>query len=103
MEVIGVDPILFSPYNYIDEETPPTLIFHGDSDNTINPETVILFNSKMKMFNNFCRLFLYEGEEHGFFNFGRNDNGAFIDTVNKMDAFLIELGYISAPPKSIIK
>jgi len=103
MELIGVDPDLFSPYNYIDKETPPTLIFHGDSDTTVSPEMVILFNSKMKMFNNFCRLFLYEGEEHGFFNYGRNHNGAFIDTVNKMDTFLVELGYISAPPKYIIK
>ena len=103
IEVIGVDPVLFSPYNYIDKETPPTLIFHGDSDTTVNPQMVILFNSKMKMFSNICRLFLYEGEKHGFFNFGRNLNGAFIDTVNKMDDFLVELGYISAPPKSIIK
>ena len=87
--------LIFSHLITIYEETPPTLIFHGDSDNTVNPETVILYNSKMKMFNNFCRLFLYEGEEHGFFNFGRNDNGAFVDTLNKMDAFLIELGYIS--------
>ena len=57
----------------------------------------------MKKLNNFCRLFLYEGEEHGFFNYRRNHNGAFIDTVNKMDTFLVELGYISAPPKSIVK
>ena len=103
MEVIGVDPVLFSPYNYIDKETPPTLIFHGDNDTTVNFKTAILFNSKMKMFSNICQLFLYEDEKHGFFNFGRKFNGAFIDTVNKMDNFLVELGYISAPPKFIIK
>ena len=44
---------------------------------------------------------MYEGEEYGFFNFGRNDNGAFIDTVNKMDAFFTELGYISAQNPSL--
>ena len=64
---------------------------------------VILFNSKMEMSNIFCKLFIYEGEEHGFFNYGRKLNGAFIDTVNKMDNFLVELGYIKAPPKSILK
>ena len=42
-------------------ETPPTLIFHGDSDTTISPEMVILFNSKMKKFNNFFQIVLYEG------------------------------------------
>ena len=102
-EFIGVDPALFSPYNYIDKETPPTLIFHGDSDTTVDPQMVILFNSKMEMSNIFCKLFIYEGEEHGFFNYGRKLNGAFIDTVNKMDNFLVELGYIKAPPKSILK
>ena len=102
-EFIGVDPALFSPYNYIDKETPPTLIFHGDSDTTVDPQMVILFNSKMEMSNIFCKLFIYEGEKHGFFNYGRKLNGAFIDTVNKMDNFLVELGYIKAPPKSILK
>ena len=102
-EFIGVDPALFSPYNYIDKETPPTIIFHGDSDTTVDPQMVILFNSKMEMSNIFCKLFIYEGEKHGFFNYGRKLNGAFIDTVNKMDNFLVELGYIKAPPKSILK
>ena len=47
---IGVDPFQFSPYNFIDIKTPPTLIFHGDSDGLVTHETVILFDSKMKNF-----------------------------------------------------
>ena len=32
---------------------------------------------------NRCELVGYKGEGHGFFNYGRGGNGAFIDTVNK--------------------
>jgi len=46
---------------------------------------------------------MYVEEEHGFFNNCRKLNGAFIDTVNKMDNFLVDLGYISTHPKSILK
>ena len=101
--VIGVDPVLFSPYNNINNETPPTLIFHGDGDTTVDPETVFLFNEKMKKNGNICQLFMYEGVGHGFFNYGRKLNGAFIDTINKMDQFLVEIGYLSPPPKHILK
>jgi acetyl esterase/lipase len=100
---LKVEPKDFSPYHFINDETPATLIFHGNADKTIKPQEVILFSSKMKDFGNSCKLYIYEGEEHAFFNYGRNHNGAFIDTVNKIDTFLVELGYISAPPKSIIK
>jgi hypothetical protein len=45
---------------------------------------------------------LYKGEKHGFFNYGKKFNAAFIDTVNKMDQFLVEIGYLSSPPKYIL-
>jgi acetyl esterase/lipase len=103
IKLLRVNPEDFSPYHQISKKTPATLIFHGDADKTVDPKGVILFHSKMKSFDNFCRLYMYEGEGHGFFNYGRNLNGAFIDTVNKMDAFLVEMGYLSAPAKSSIK
>ena len=46
---------------------------------------------------------MYVGEEHGFFNYYRKLNGAFICKVNKIDNFLVELGYILTHPKSILK
>ena len=50
---------------------------------------------------NRCELIGYKGEKHAFFNFGRGDNAAFIDTVNKMDAFLVSLGYLKSPPETV--
>ena len=86
--------LIFSPYNYIDNQTPPTIIFHGKNDKTIDPRTVVLFNQKMKKFGN-CKLYLY-GKEHGFFNYGLELNGPFVDTIRKLDNFLVNLGYIES-------
>lgn len=87
-----------SPYHHISEHTVPAIIFHGTGDKTVPYNSVELFQQKMKEKGNRCELFGYKGEPHGFFNYGRNGNGAFIDTVNKLDGFLVSLGYISAPP-----
>ena len=97
----GVDPKHFSPYNYIDDQTPPTIIFHGKNDTTIDPKTVVLFNQKMKKFGNTSMLYLYAGKAHGFFNYGLEQNGPFIDTMRKVDDFLINLGYIEPLPPSV--
>lgn len=98
---LGVDPIFFSPYNYIDDKTPPTIIFHGKNDTTIDPKTVVLFNQKMKKFGNNSELYLYEGKTHGFFNYGLEHNGPFVDTMRKVDDFLVNLGYIQSLPESV--
>jgi len=43
----------------------------------------------MKESGNKCTVIAYKDQGHGFFNFGRNNNATFIDTVNKMDRFLV--------------
>ena len=48
----------------------------------------------MKMAGNDCTLVGYEGMPHGFFNYGRGDNVAFIDTLVRLDAFLVQQGYL---------
>ena len=49
---------------------------------------------KMKEYGNICELHLYEGEEHGFFNYGRNSGVAFKDTMEKSYNFLKKLKFI---------
>ena len=49
---------------------------------------------KMKTVKARCDLEGYEGETHGFFNYGRGDNKAYNDTIIKMDAFLESLKWI---------
>lgn len=100
---LGTSAESMSPYHHISSDTPPTIIFHGTEDTTVPFESIQLFTEKMKEVGNNCMLFGYEGEPHGFFNYGRKLNGAFIDSVNKLDQFLVSLGYLTAPPKSILR
>jgi acetyl esterase len=90
-----------SPYDHITREVGPTIIFHGTADETVPFKTVELFTKRMHEQGNRCELIGYKGEKHAFFNFGREDNAAFIDTVNKMDTFLVSLGYLKKPPETL--
>lgn len=91
---IGVDPEKFSPYNYIDKNTPPALIFHGTNDQLVDYKTVELFDKKMKEQGNFCELHLFEGENHGFFNYNRKSQIPFNETMIKTKQFLKSIGFI---------
>lgn len=95
---MGAKPETMSPYHNVGKNMPPTIIFHGTGDTTVPFKTVELFRQKMKENGNTCTLVAYENEAHGFFNYGKKSNGAFIDSVNKMDKFLVSLGYLKAPP-----
>jgi len=99
---MGVKPQTMSPYHNIKTGIPPTVIFHGTGDTTVPFFTVEMFAKKMKEFGNSCTLVAYKDEPHGFFNYGKKENGPFIDTVNKMDKFLVSLGYLKTPPETKI-
>jgi len=101
---IGTDDYYsISPYHNIKKELPPTIIFHGTADKTVPFSSAEIFTKKMNEFGNSCILFAYENKEHGFFNYGRDNNGPFVDTMNKADDFLVSLGYLEPLPKSILK
>jgi acetyl esterase len=80
----------FSPLHNITQKAPPTIIFQGTKDKLIPVATAELFKAKMLQAGNKCELFLYEGQEHGFFN-----KKEYIDkTMVEVDKFLIHLGYL---------
>ena len=93
-ERMGAEIRSMSPYHQVRPGMPPAIIFHGEADTTVPYRTIELFRDKMEDQGNRCTVVAYEGAGHGFFNFGRNDNAYFIDTVNKMDQFLVSLGYL---------
>jgi len=95
---LGASLRSMSPYHHVSTNMVPTIIFHGTADTTVEFETAELFTNKMREMGNRCELVAYEGEGHGFFNFGRKQNGPYIDTVNKLDQFLISIGYLDAVP-----
>jgi acetyl esterase/lipase len=97
-ERFGVEPKEISPYHHIRAGAPPTIIFHGKADTTVPYTSVERFTIEMEKAGNRCELNGYEGETHGFFNYGRSGNKAFFDTVKKMDRFLASLGYVKGEP-----
>lgn len=88
-----------SPYHHIKFGVGPMLIFHGTEDETVPYITAKAFHDKMRSAGNTCTLVAYEREGHGFFNYGRKANGPYIDTVKRMDDFLVMLGYLDAVPQ----
>ena len=90
------DPATLSPANYIPTNMGPSIIFHGTADKTVPYRTAEIFHQLAIKKGNDCTLVAYEGEGHGFFNYGRKNNGPFVSTVQKLDDFLVEQGYIEA-------
>lgn len=85
-----------SPSHHVTGDVPPTIIFHGKKDTTVPPAQVEAFAKKMKKAGRKCELHMYPGMPHGFFNKGRNKDVPYLDTVKKMDAFLVGLDFLKA-------
>jgi len=92
---LGADPESMSPFHHVRPGLPPTIIFHGKADKTVAYLSVELFTEKMNSAGNRCELVGYEDAGHGFFNHGRGDGSYYTDTVRRMDAFLVSLGWLS--------
>jgi acetyl esterase/lipase len=94
---MGVEPKQLSPYHQVQKGAPPTIIFHGKADPTVPYQTVELFTKAMTDAGNKCQLVGYEGQTHGFFNYGRGNNNEYYNkTVAELDKFLVGLGYLKA-------
>jgi acetyl esterase/lipase len=93
-ERMGVEIKALSPLYHVKAGAPPTIIFHGKDDNTVPYATVESFAKKMAAAGNKCTLVGYEGQAHGFFNYGRGGDEYYNKTVAALDEFLAGLGYI---------
>lgn len=96
-ERMGIDPVELSPIHHVHSEAAPAIIFHGKDDAIVSFASAAAYAEAMKEAGVRCELAAYEGEGHGFFNFGRKNNGPFEDTMKKLDAFLVSLGWLEAP------
>jgi len=97
-ERMGVPAEKLSPYHHVAGGAPPTVIFHGKADTTVSYWSAEAFTTAMKKAGNRCELHGYEGQSHGFFNYGRGGNEAYKSTIRKMDRFLVSLNYLEAQP-----
>ncbi|MCK5564827.1 MAG: alpha/beta hydrolase [Planctomycetes bacterium] len=89
----------FSPMHNLDKNTPPTIVFLGTKDKLIPTATAKKYKEKMESNGSRCELFLYDGQEHGFFNHGKNNTSLFfLQTLLESDRFLTSLGYLKGQP-----
>lgn len=102
---MGLPPEQLSPIHHLTRSMPPTIIFHGKADLAVPFASTQLFHDKVIALKNSCQLFAYEGQPHGFFNFGRKPappapphSSYFVETAREMDRFLQSLGYLVGPP-----
>jgi acetyl esterase len=100
-ERIGDDYKSFSPLHNIEKGVPPTIIFLGTKDYLIPVETAKYYQMVIQKVGSQCELFLYEGKEHGFFNYNKFEN--YKSTVSEADTFLQSLGYLNKEPIIEIK
>lgn len=87
----------FSPLHNINKGAPPTIIFLGTNDRYIPVETAKYYQKVMEKVKSKCELYLYEGQEHGFFNYRFSEY--YKKTIYKADEFLQSLGYLNTEPK----
>lgn len=69
----------------------------GDNDNLIPVGTGVAFQKAIQDAGGRCDLHIYPTGTHGFFNQGRpagNGKEYYGDCVQKMDAFLVSLGFL---------
>jgi len=85
--------IEISPFHYIAEGAPPTIIFQGTADKSVDFNQATRFCEEMRKHGNSCEVVLYEGSGHGFFfkYYGDED---FTSTMECTVKFLTALGYI---------
>ena len=91
----------FSPIHNIKKGAPPTILFLGTKDIYIPVETLKYYQTVMNKVGSRCELILYEGKEHGFFNYNKFEN--YKKTVSEADAFLQSIGYLKDTPKIVIE
>lgn len=85
-----------SPAHNISRDDPPTIVFLGSKDSLIPVATAEKFDADLTAAGVASELHIYEGQPHGFFN-ERKSQEAFLDTVLKMDAFLVKLDWLKGP------
>ena len=83
-----------SPIHHVISGSPPTIIFHGTSDQSVPFQQAINFLEIMKKFGNRCDLVPFEGRDHGFFNYYGGDNPDFESTMEYTVKFLTSTGFM---------
>lgn len=75
-------------------QLPPMLLLHGTEDEFFSVENMMKFCEQMLSVGNLCELKLFHDGKHGFFNYGRDENRPFYETLLEVDSFLYKYGML---------
>jgi acetyl esterase len=81
-----------SPLTYASSKQPPCIMFFGTADDLL--EGAELYRKDSEKAGNSCKLITYEGQGHGFFNYGAHGGKYYDLTLAEMDRFLVDLGWL---------
>ncbi len=87
-----------SPAHNITKDDPPAIVFLGTKDKLIPVSVAEKFKADMEKAGLKSELHLYEDQPHGFFNENKGGTEIFLDTIRKMDAFFVDLGWLEGVP-----
>lgn len=88
----------FSPAHNLSKDDPPSIVFLGSADKLIPVATAERFRDRSAAEGVRSELIVYEGQGHGFFNHGRDQNRWYHETVTASDRFLASLGWVDGEP-----
>lgn len=88
----------FSPKHNIHSGAPPTIVFLGTEDSALPVASAEEYGRLMKEVGCRCDVHTYEGQPHGFFNYGDGSNKYYFETVRAADRFLASLGLLQGEP-----
>ena len=81
-----------SPLTYASAKQPPCIMFFGTADDLL--EGAQLYQKDSEKSGNSCKVITYEGQGHGFFNYGARGGKHYDLTLAEMDRFLVDLGWL---------
>ena len=80
------------PLTYAASEQPPCIMFFGTADRLLAGAE--LYREKSQEAGNDCSIVTYEGQGHGFFNYGKSNGKYYKLTIAEADRFLTKLGWL---------
>lgn len=87
-----VDQQKISPLSLSNKKQPPCIMFFGTADDLL--EGAQIFQKDSEKTGNSCKLITYEGQGHGFFNYGARGGKYYDLTLAETDKFLVDLGWL---------
>jgi len=83
-----MDLLIANPIDAVKSNLPPSIFFHGTDDQNIPIRRITNFVERLRLNGNECKLEVFEGMGHGFFNYGNHGNIPYLRTVEQTKCFL---------------